>query len=58
MTIGTSTGESGTRPGGAGGRGLPERIGQYRIVDRIGRGAMGVVYSARDERTGRPLPSK
>ena len=44
---------SGTR-----GRGLPERIGHYKVIDRIGRGAMGVVYSARDERTGRLVAVK
>jgi eukaryotic-like serine/threonine-protein kinase len=54
MTSGT-----GTWPGGSGaGRGLPERIGHYKVTDRIGRGAMGVVYSARDERTGRPVALK
>ena len=27
----------------------PERIGRYTVIGRIGRGAMGVVYHARDE---------
>lgn len=37
---------------------LPAAIGGYRIVDRIGKGAMGVVYSADDERHGRPVAVK
>ena len=28
---------------------LPDSIGKYKVLARIGRGAMGVVYSARDE---------
>jgi serine/threonine protein kinase len=55
----TAPGTGGSWPGaGGGGRGIPERIGHYRITARIGRGAMGVVYSGRDERTGRTVALK
>jgi eukaryotic-like serine/threonine-protein kinase len=51
----------GSRPGSgspAGGRRLPATIGSYRVVDRIGKGAMGVVYSAYDDRSGRSVAIK
>lgn len=37
---------------------LPERIGRYRVVQRIGRGAMGVVYAAEDDHLGRRVAIK
>lgn len=53
------TGTGGSWPPGTGAnRSLPERIGHYRVTGRIGRGAMGVVYSGRDERSGRPVALK
>ena len=35
-----------------------ERIGRYEIVSELGRGAMGVVYRARDPKIGRELAVK
>jgi len=39
-------------------RKLPASIGGYRVVDRIGKGAMGVVYSGYDDKNDRPVALK
>lgn len=38
--------------------GVPQRLGRYVIEKRIGRGAMGAVYLARDPRINRPVALK
>jgi eukaryotic-like serine/threonine-protein kinase len=40
------------------GNGTPQRLGRYVIERKIGRGAMGAVYLARDPRINRPVALK
>ena len=51
------------RPGdrsrsGAGDGKVPSRLGRYQLVDEIGKGAMGIVYRARDPMINREVALK
>lgn len=37
---------------------LPEKFGRYRVLKKINRGAMGIVYLARDDKIGRNIAIK
>ena len=37
---------------------LPEKFGRFRVIDELGRGAMGVVYRAEDPALGRTVAIK
>lgn len=40
------------------GKAIPARIGRYRVLEKVGQGAMGAVFKARDENTNRIVALK
>jgi serine/threonine protein kinase len=38
--------------------GLPQKFGRFKVIDELGRGAMGVVYRAQDSALGRTVAIK
>ncbi len=57
QTRGSRTGSS-NKLGMLGRKGTPQRLGRYVIERKVGRGAMGAVYLARDPRINRPVALK
>jgi len=49
---------SNNKLGATGQNGMPQRLGRYVIERKVGRGAMGAVYLARDPRINRPVALK
>lgn len=50
--------DAASRAGMSGAEGVPQRLGRYVIERKIGRGAMGAVYLARDPRINRAVALK